>query len=324
MINIFKHYYYFTKKFLKFYLIDLMENNTLFELDTNKKSKDESINNIDKMLDDVNFSEDEEKEKDELDEKTYLEELKKIKKLYENPEEDDTGMNSYTGTKNEIIDSERKELPIPFQINDNDVFTLCGYVTDIVEGKILMKSQNNSINNKVINLDNIIFNINKIPIGFIDDVMGQIDYPIYIIRIYPNLIDQKIKININEELYLCSNKALIINTEEIKNKHKGCDASNAFDEEVSSDDMDYSDDDEEIKAKKIRKAKNLEIKKLKSEQKNTLTQNISNIINPNISTSNPLLFKQNMDNQMEIYNEIMDNVSNKNINPFTKPSSLNK
>ena len=42
-----------------------MENNTLFELDTNKKSKDESINNIDKMLDDVNFSEDEEKEKDE-------------------------------------------------------------------------------------------------------------------------------------------------------------------------------------------------------------------------------------------------------------------
>ena len=314
MINIFKHYYYFTKKFLKFYLIDLMENNTLFELDTNKKSKDESINNIDKMLDDVNFSEDEEeKEKTKLDEKTYLEELKKIKKLYENPEEDDTGMNSYTGTKNEIIDSDRKELPIPFQINDNDVFTLCGYVTDIVEGKILMKSQNNSINNKVINLDNIIFNINKIPIGFIDDVMGQIDYPIYIIRIYPNLIDQKIKININEELYLCSNKALIINTEEIKNKHKGCDASNAYDEEVSSDEMEFSDDNEEIQAKKIRKLQKFNKKRQKIENNN---ETIINLINPKINTQSPLI--QNLNNQIETFNNMMDN--SKNINPFIKPN----
>lgn len=314
MINIFKHYYYFTKKFLKFYLIDLMENNTLFELDTNKKSKDESINNIDKMLDDVNFSEDEEeKEKAKLDEKTYLEELKKIKKLYENPEEDDAGMNSYTGTKNEIIDSERKELPIPFQINDNDVFTLCGYVTDIVEGKILMKSQNNSINNKVINLDNIIFNINKIPIGFIDDVMGQIDYPIYIIRIYPNLIDQKIKININEELYLCSNKALIINTEEIKNKHKGCDASNAYDEEISSDEMEFSDDNEEIQAKKIRKSQKFNKKRQKIENNN---ENIINLINPKINTQSPLI--QNLNNQIETFNNMMDN--SKNINPFIKPN----
>ena len=300
--------------------------NIEYEYNINKITKKDAIDKIDKMLDEVNFSDDEENNKMNLDEKTYLEEFKKIKKLYENPiEEDDTGtMNTYTGTKNEIIDSERKELPIPFEINDNDIFNLCGIVLNIVEGKILMKPQNNNSENKIINLDNIIFNKTKKPIGFIDDVMGQIDNPIYIIRIYPNLIDEKFQININEELYFCINRAQIINYDEIKNKHKGCDASNAFDEEVSSDDMDYSDDDEEIKAKKIRKAKNLEIKKLKSEQKNTLTQNISNIINPNISTSNPLLFKQNMDNQMEIYNEIMDNVTNKNINPFTKPSSLNK
>ena len=277
------------------------------------------------MLDDVNFS-DEENNKMNLDEKTYLEEFKKIKKLYENPlEEDDTGtMNTYTGTKNEIIDSERKELPIPYEINENDLFTLCGIILNIVEGKILMKPQNNNSENKIINLDNIIFNKNKKPIGFIDDVMGQIDNPIYIIRIYPNLIDEKFKFNINEELYFCINRAQIINYDEIKNKHKGCDASNAFDEEVSSDDMDYSDDNEEIEAKKIRKAKQLQIKKQKIEQKNNLSQNISNIINPNINTNNPVLFMQNMSIQMEKYNEIMDNVTNKNINPFTKPSTLNQ
>ena len=304
-----------------------MENNSNieFEYNINKVTKNDTINHIEQMLDDVNFS-DEENNKMNLDEKTYLEEFKKIKKLYENPlEEDDTGtMNTYTGTKNEIIDSERKELPIPYEINENDLFTLCGIILNIVEGKILMKPQNNNSENKIINLDNIIFNKNKKPIGFIDDVMGQIDNPIYIIRIYPNLIDEKFLININEELYFCINRAQIINYDEIKNKHKGCDASNAFDEEVSSDDMDYSDDNEEIEAKKIRKAKQLQIKKQKIEQKNNLSQNISNIINPNINTNNPVLFMQNMSIQMEKYNEIMDNVTNKNINPFTKPSTLNQ
>ena len=304
-----------------------MENNSNieFEYNINKVTKNDTINHIEQMLDDVNFS-DEENNKMNLDEKTYLEEFKKIKKLYENTlEEDDTGtMNTYTGTKNEIIDSERKELPIPYEINENDLFTLCGIILNIVEGKILMKPQNNNSENKIINLDNIIFNKNKKPIGFIDDVMGQIDNPIYIIRIYPNLIDEKFKFNINEELYFCINRAQIINYDEIKNKHKGCDASNAFDEEVSSDDMDYSDDNEEIEAKKIRKAKQLQIKKQKIEQKNNLSQNISNIINPNINTNNPVLFMQNMSIQMEKYNEIMDNVTNKNINPFTKPSTLNQ
>ena len=304
-----------------------MENNSNieYEYNINKVTKNDTINHIEQMLDDVNFS-DEENNKMILDEKTYLEEFKKIKKLYENPlEEDDTGtMNTYTGTKNEIIDSERKELPIPYEINENDLFTLCGIILNIVEGKILMKPQNNNSENKIINLDNIIFNKNKKPIGFIDDVMGQIDNPIYIIRIYPNLIDEKFKFNINEELYFCINRAQIINYDEIKNKHKGCDASNAFDEEVSSDDMDYSDDNEEIEAKKIRKAKQLQIKKQKIEQKNNLSQNISNIINPNINTNNPVLFMQNMSIQMEKYNEIMDNVTNKNINPFTKPSTLNQ
>ena len=304
-----------------------MENNSNieYEYNINKVTKNDTINHIEQMLDDVNFS-DEENNKMNLDEKTYLEEFKKIKKLYENPlEEDDTGtMNTYTGTKNEIIDSERKELPIPYEINENDLFTLCGIILNIVEGKILMKPQNNNSENKIINLDNIIFNKNKKPIGFIDDVMGQIDNPIYIIRIYPNLIDEKFKFNINEELYFCINRAQIINYDEIKNKHKGCDASNAFDEEVSSDDMDYSDDNEEIEAKKIRKAKQLQIKKQKIEQKNNLLKNISNIINPNINTNNPVLFMQNMSIQMEKYNEIMDNVTNKNINPFTKPSTLNQ
>ena len=42
---------------------------------------------------------------------------------------------------------------------------------------------------------------------------------------------------------------------ELKNKNKGCDASNLFDEEVSEGEKDYSDDEEEVNAKINRKNK---------------------------------------------------------------------
>ena len=49
-----------------------------------------------------------------------------------------------------------------------------------------MAGINNNIS-KVLNLDNIIFLQNRQYIGFIDDVVGKIDSPIYVIKIYPKL-----------------------------------------------------------------------------------------------------------------------------------------
>ena len=45
----------------------------------------------------------------------------------------------------------------------------------------------------------------------------------------------------------------IINAIELKNKSKGWDTSNAFDEEVGEDEKDYSDDEEEVQVKIRRK-----------------------------------------------------------------------
>ena len=294
---------------------------------------------LDKMMDEIDFSDsddDEKKEKKDfiLDEKTYTSEMSKINKLYEQNQEegvDDGTMNKYTGTRHEIInEKERKDYPSPFEVTIEDKFEECGTVKNIIENEILMTCINNNVL-KVLNLDNIIFLSDKTCIGFIDDVIGQINNPVYAIKLYPNLIEQKIieKINIGDKLFFCSNRANVINAIELKNKSKGCDASNAFDEEVSEDEQDYSDDEEEVQAK-IRRKKN---KKRKIEENiNTINNNTNNqinmgnninqgnIINAQNSSSNLNMPKKDLNEKMDIF---INNAMNMNINPFTSPFDLN-
>ena len=294
---------------------------------------------LDKMMDEIDFSDsddDEKKEKKDfiLDEKTYTSEMSKINKLYEQNQEegvDDGTMNKYTGTRHEIInEKERKDYPSPFEVTIEDKFEECGSVKNIIENEILMTCNNNNVL-KVLNLDNIIFLSDKTCIGFIDDVIGQIDNPVYAIKLYPNLIEEKIieKINIGDKLFFCSNRANVINAIELKNKSKGCDASNAFDEEVSEDEQDYSDDEEEVQAK-IRRKKN---KKRKIEENiNTINNNTNNqinmgnninqgnIINAQNSSSNSNIPKKDLNEKMDIF---INNAMNMNINPFSSPFDLN-
>ena len=260
--------------------------------------------------------------------------MSKINKLYEQNQEegiDDGTMNKYTGTRHEIInEKERKDYPIPFEVTINDNFEECGIVKNIIDNEILMTGINNNVL-KVLNLDNIIFLQDKTCLGFIDDVIGKIDDPIYAIKIYPNLIEEKIseKINPGDKLYFCSNRAKIINAIELKKKSKGCDASNAFDEEVSEGEKDYSDDEEEVQAK-IRKKNNKKNKRKKIEE-NIISNNINeklnignnnggnSFINAPYSNENLNKAKQELDKKMDIF---VNNAMNMNINPFSSPFSL--
>ena len=317
-----------------------------------KDSYKKKLELLDKMMDEITFSDDEEEEQNNkkkfiLDQKNYSDEMNKINKLYEqNVEEgvDEGTMNTYTGTRNEIINElERKDLPIPYEITSEDKFEECGKIKNIVENKILMAGININITN-ILNLDNIIFLPNKQYIGFIDDVIGKIDNPIYVIKIYPKLIEQKIleNIKIDDILYYCSNRANIVNAIELKNKNKGCDASNAFDEEVSEGEKDYSDDEEEISAKIKRKNKRKN-KKMKIEENiinndnknNNIQSNIGNnnqinnnnqgntnnnsIINAPYTVNNLNKSKEELNKQMDLF---VNNAINLNMDPFTNPFSL--
>ena len=299
-----------------------------------KDSHQKKMELLDKMMDDITFSDDEEdqnnKQKFILNENNYKDEKSKISKLYEQTGEegvDEGTMNTYTGTKHEIINElERKDFPVPYKVNIEDKFEECGIIKNIVENKILMVGINNNIL-KVLNLDNIIFLPDKQYIGFIDDVIGQIENPIYVIKIYPNLIENKLleNIKIEDKLYYCSNRAMVLNAVELKNKNKGCDASNVFDEEVSEGEKDYSDDEEEVNAK-IRRKNKKKNKKMKIED--DLIDNKNNQINTDQKTDNnnvinaPYSFnnynksKEELNRQMDIF---INNAINMNINPFSNP-----
>ena len=302
--------------------------------ESNKKKMDI----LDKMMDEITFSDSEDDDKKDkqpfvLDEKNYTEEMTKINKLYEqNIEEgvDEGTMNKYTGTRHEIInEKERKDYPIPFDVTLEDKFEECGIVKNIIENEILMIAINNNVL-KVLNLDNIIFLSDKKSIGFIDDVIGQIDNPVYAIKLYPSIIDEKIveKINPGDKLFFCSNRANVINAIELKNKSKGWDTSNAFDEEVGEDEKDYSDDEEEVQVK-IRRKNN----KKKKIEENTININnndnnmqIDSNINQGINMINAPYSSENLNKSKEELNKKMDifinNAMNMNINPFSSPFGL--
>jgi rRNA processing protein Gar1 len=79
---------------------------------------------------------------------------------------------------------ERKEIPIPFEITSSDALLEAGIIYDIIDNKTMIKA-NSMIG--TLDLDNILFTINKIPFGYIDDVIGKIDEPYYILKNFLNI-----------------------------------------------------------------------------------------------------------------------------------------
>ena len=197
----------------------------------------------DQLLDDIDISDEEKINKDILGEGEYMIQMEKINEFYD--ELGDGSMNKYTGTKNET--EERVNIPVPFEITANSEFLEAGIVEAIFENdKILLKP---NFQNGILDLDNIIWNTNHIAIGYLDDVIGKIDSPVYVIKFFPNLFDKNLVIQ-GQPLFFVKGKAHTIEKRELL-KNKGSDASNAFDEEVSDSGREFSDDEKEYEYKQV-------------------------------------------------------------------------
>jgi rRNA processing protein Gar1 len=108
--------------------------------------------------------------------------------------------------------------------------------------------------NGILDLDNIIFNENKIAVGYLDDVIGKVDSPCYIIKLFPDLQPSSINLVSGKSVFFVKTKGKQI-TPSVLMKKRGCDASNAFDEEVAEDEIEFSDDEEEAARKAMKKNK---------------------------------------------------------------------
>lgn len=180
----------------------------------------------------------------EEDEKINFE--SESKKLTEYYEENEDVVNGYIGTKNELI--EKKEIPVIFDKEPGFTFEELGYVLNIYKNeKILIKSI--SSGSKVLDLDNVLFDENYAPIAFVDDVIGRIDFPIYISEFFPSVSGEVRASLIGKKLLFVKQKVKFVEKCELIKK-KGCDASNYYDEEICEEDRDFSDDEAEKSGKK--------------------------------------------------------------------------
>lgn len=243
------------------------------------------VDETDKILDGICLSDEENEEipngNNVLSGAEYNQERKKISEFYE----EDESISKYTGTKNEF--EIRKEIPVPIELSHDDILLEAGIIENIFEDKIIIRV--NTLNG-VLDLDNILFNENKFPVGFLDDVIGKVESPYYLIKVFPNYDDQiksSLNLIIGKSLLFPKSKSKLILTKELM-KSKGCDASNAFDEEVNEDELEFSDDEEEVHFKNKKKNKidkNLDFEKSNKKPKVEI-QNNSHLVYNNIT--NPM------------------------------------
>lgn len=304
--------------------------------------------NPEDMIDQITFSEDEPeanipiakgiKEKNMTGDFRHSE-LKNICDLYE----EDASMTKYTGTKNEMDD--RKEIPVPFEITPSDILLEVGIIDDIIDDKIMIKA-NTMIG--TLDLDNIIFTINKIPFGYIDDVIGKIDEAVYVVKYFPNINILSLNLKQGQSTFNVKDKSKYVEQRQLLKK--GCDASNAFDEEVSENEMEFSDDEEEMARRaEIRKRKKSTnsnkgdvYKKRKTEEDNSADNcslnysmnklkekyafnerggnnyNVNPMQNSNINTFNPLGYdnKYNYQATMNTNMNVQNTNNSNNFNQF--------
>ena len=275
--------------------------------------------------DDVNFNDINNNTK-KIDNETYNIESAKIEKLYEKNFDEETGPSSYYPTKNEhttydipLKEIEKlKNLSYFNSLNDYNLINI-GSVESIIDKQIIVKKNPYK---EMVNLDSIVIIKNSndtnnsskyLPIGFVYDIIGNIEDPYYVVN-FLNGLDDEIN-NSSQlsnmfsnyhslELYCDKSHSNIVDIKVLmNNKYKGTDASNAFDEEVNKSDNDYSDDEEEIKNKKLKKNKYKEDLNFKT--------NYANIKNENNNNNN------NNNNYTYTYNKSNLSLKPDQINPFS-------
>jgi rRNA processing protein Gar1 len=213
----------------------------------------EQIKKTDDLLDDICLSDEEEpiqklNSDKMISQSEYNQEIKKISELYE----EDESMNKYTGTKNE--QEIRKEIPMSFELTNSDELLEAGMIEDIFQDKIIIRA---NIFNGILDLDNIMFNENKFPVGYLDDVIGKVESPYYVVKLFPNLTEESKQNNglfPGKSIFFAKTRSKQV-VPNFLIKHKGCDASNAFDEEIQEDEMEFSDDEQEVKFKSRKKSR---------------------------------------------------------------------
>ncbi|RIA83551.1 Gar1/Naf1 RNA binding region-domain-containing protein [Glomus cerebriforme] len=131
-------------------------------------------------------------------------------------------------TKNEIVDI---TIPKPtIEINPDMQLTEIGSILHVVENQIVVKI-NTTGEYKILDTGTILVLEDREVLGEIFETIGPVTHPMYVIRV--NDINKE-KVIKDSKVFCVDELSKFIFTREIS-EHKGCDASNAFDEEVNEE-----------------------------------------------------------------------------------------
>lgn len=217
--------------------------NVGMEIENEDSSSDSSISSEEETDGNINGSmplnEDSDEGNEHPEEKFLTKNEKKPKILFED----------------ESTEEREKRYGVCLKENDKEKKNI-GIIQSFFENTFVIKP----LIKEVLDLDNIIFVKNEI-LGKIDDVFGNVENPFYSIIGEPYIL-KKFKENafaVKDVVYVYENKVKIIlqsSINEIKKK-TGCDASNMFDEEICNvNEMEFSDDEMEARAKNKKKPHN--------------------------------------------------------------------
>ena len=176
---------------------------------------------------------------------------------------DNINQAEYTGftpivSKNEIPLSKLEPEPLPDGIFPEEALvSLC--ITDHYSGKLTIATPTS---NTAVFPGSVLADKNRIPIARVLDVFGPISRPFIVL---------KGKLPLHMELFAVKPESQFADPDVLEKLYPGSDASNRFDEPVSPEEQDFSDDDEELAAKRARKRGNEYERNTSSELPSTIS-----------------------------------------------------
>ncbi|CCE90637.1 RNA-binding snoRNP assembly protein TDEL_0B05080 [Torulaspora delbrueckii] len=172
-------------------------------------------------------------------------------------------------SKHEIEEEPIPDLPEDYEIDANANITEIGFIKSAFENNIIIHCSGSG-ERRVLKEGSILCLEDHTIIGTLCEVFGKLDNPFYRVTLPASKQAQfdRLKERIGEKAHIVVPEAHWVDTFELR-KIKGTDASNGYDEELSEDEQEFSDDEKEALFKKLkkeqRKKKNVNVKELREQ-----------------------------------------------------------
>lgn len=170
-------------------------------------------------------------------------------------------------SKHEIDEEPIPGLPDGYEIDPNAKLSEIGVIKSAFDNNIIIHCLESG-ERRVLKEGSILCLEDRTLIGTLCEVFGKLENPFYRVSLPPSRQAQfaELKERIGQRAFIVVPEAHWVDTFELK-KIRGTDASNGYDEELSEDEQEFSDDEKEALYKRLkkerRKNKNVDIKDLR-------------------------------------------------------------